>query len=139
MAERTVQKRAGELTGHLRGHIHRLRAQAAEKATLNHAWVLERLMRNVKIALGEETLRVTVKGKGDEPASTIEISMRDAHAANRGLKLLPKPLGMLGPEQHRVTLAADDGQPVNTIDLARRILHLIEERKKQVPPGQTRR
>jgi phage terminase small subunit len=75
-----------------------LRGKAAEKAVLNEAWVLERLMKNVRIAMGEELVTVVVSStdKTTGAVRTVEVqkSARDAAAANRALELLGKKLDM---------------------------------------------
>ena len=71
-----------------------LRGKAAEKALLNEAWVIERLMKNVRIAMGEELVTVVVAStsKVTGAVRTVEVqrSARDAAAANRALELLGK-------------------------------------------------
>jgi hypothetical protein len=75
-----------------------LREKAAEKAALNEAWVIERLMKNVRIAMGEELVTVVVSStdKATGAVRTVEVqqSARDAAAANRALELLGKKLDM---------------------------------------------
>jgi len=67
--------------------VAKIRGQAAEKAVLDEAWVIERLMKNVRIAMGEELLRVVVpstdKATGAVRTVEVEKSARDAAAANR--------------------------------------------------------
>lgn len=65
-----------------------LEAKAATKAVLDKAWVIERLMRNARIALGEETVRLKLRVK--DQVEEVEMSMRDAAAANKALELLGK-------------------------------------------------
>jgi phage terminase small subunit len=73
-----------------------LRGKAAEKAVLNESWVIERLMKNVRIAMGEELVTVVVSStdKATGAVRTVEVqqSARDAAAANRALELLGKKL-----------------------------------------------
>ena len=75
-----------------------LREKAAEKAVLNEAWVIGRLMKNVRIAMGEELVTVVVSStdKATGAVRTVEIqqSARDAAAANRALELLGKKLDL---------------------------------------------
>jgi phage terminase small subunit len=128
MAQPTIEKRSGELLRDrmVAASIEAMRAEANETATLNAAWVLERIMRNVKIAMGEEKVTLTLKPKDKDAApTTVEISMRDAHAANKGLELLAKHLGLFAPERHDVKVETD-AEPVDPVDLARRILHMID-------------
>src|SRR5690349_14751737 len=65
MSRRTAQKRAADLmkNGAITGRITELRARAAAEASLSRAWVLDRLMRNARIALGEEKVTVTYRPK----------------------------------------------------------------------------
>ena len=83
LASAKVQLRAAELRG-----------KAAEKAVLNEAWVIERLMKNVRIAMGEELVTGVVSSpdKATGAVRTVEVqqSARDAAAANRALELLGK-------------------------------------------------
>ena len=84
--------------GKVQLRVTELREKAAEKAVLNEAWVLERLMRNVRIAMGEELVtRVASsidKATGDVRTIEVQESARDAAAANRALELLGKKLDM---------------------------------------------
>jgi len=61
-------------------------------SALRREWVLSRLMRNARVALGEERLKIakTVKGEVVE----VEVSAVDQSAANRALELLGKELRM---------------------------------------------
>jgi len=64
-----------------------------EKAVLDRAWVLERLMRNARIAMGEETVKLTLRKPnsrmggedGESATETLEVTDRDAQAANKAL------------------------------------------------------
>jgi len=84
--------------GKVQLRVTELREKAAEKAVLNEAWVLERLMRNVRIAMGEELItRVASsidKATGDVRTAEVQETARDAAAANRALELLGKKLDM---------------------------------------------
>jgi phage terminase small subunit len=92
----TVEKRACELlkNGKVTGRIAELQSKAAEKAVLDRAWVLERLMRNARIALGEEPILLKVKNTNRKTKRVtvveIEVSDRDGGAANQALGLLGK-------------------------------------------------
>jgi len=75
--------------------------KAIEKAGLSKAWVIERLMRNAAICLGDQTITIKVRrkptkgGEDDTPGVVdLEISDRDPAAANRALELLGKEIGM---------------------------------------------
>ena len=74
------------------------RERVMDKAVLSKAWVIERLMRNVKIAMGEETItqKIAKKNKetGEVEVTEAEVTDRDTAGANRGLELLGKELGM---------------------------------------------
>jgi len=78
--------------------IERLTLRAMDKAVLSKAWVLERLMRNARIAMGEEPVRMTKTYKDKETGTTIdeviEVLDPDKAGANRALELLGKELGM---------------------------------------------
>ena len=84
--------------GKVQLRVTELRERAAEKAVLNEAWVLERLMKNVRIAMGEELVTRVVasidKATGDVRTAEVQETARDAAAANRALELLGKKLDM---------------------------------------------
>ena len=75
-----------------------IQERAAEKAALSKSWVLERLMRNARIAMAEETVTIkkAVKDKATGMTTTVEIEVtdRDTPGANRALELLGKEIGM---------------------------------------------
>lgn len=74
--------------------IDALQSQAAEKAVLTKAWILERLMRNARICLGEETIKLAIRPRDAESTIELDISDREGSAANRALELLGKEMGM---------------------------------------------
>jgi phage terminase small subunit len=74
---------------HVLRRVQELNGKASEKAVLDKAWVLERLMKNARIAMGEE--KITLSTKDGEEVATID---RDVSGANRALELLGKELGM---------------------------------------------
>lgn len=93
MKSNTVEKRACELLkdGKVTGRIAELRAQVVQKVVLDRAWVIERLMRNVRIAMGEEKIKVAIRPKAaPDTVLELEITDRDAAAANAALALLGK-------------------------------------------------
>lgn len=53
---------------------------------IDRAWVLERLMLNAQICMGEKKIRVTKVKEGQ--TTEVEMTARDANAANAALKLL---------------------------------------------------
>lgn len=71
-----------------------LRKRAEDAAVLDRAWVLKRLMRNARIAMGEEAIRLRTRIKGtDGNVDTVleyEVSDRDGSVANKSLELLGK-------------------------------------------------
>jgi len=69
-------------------------AIAIEKTALTKEWVIEKLRKNALIALGEEKLKASVFVKSAGEVKEIEITARDAGAANRALELLGKEMGM---------------------------------------------
>ena len=92
MKASTVNRKAAELleNGKITARIAE-RGKAAEKAVLDRAWVLDRLMRNVRIAMGEERIKVAIRPKSaPDTVVELEITDRDAAAANRALELLGK-------------------------------------------------
>lgn len=69
-------------------------AQAIDRTGLTKQWVLDRLINNALIANGEKTVKLKIKPRDSTEPVEIEMSMRDAQAANRALELLGKELGM---------------------------------------------
>jgi len=128
-AQRTIEKRASELlnNGEVTGRLAALRSEAASKAGLSRAWVLDRLMRNARIALGEEKVSLTFRPRGKE-ANPIEVTVtqRDANAANKALELLAKTPEVALFTRYNAPTVSDDG-PIDKIDLARRLIHLIAD------------
>lgn len=72
--------------------VSELRGKAAEKVVLDKAWVLDRLMRNARVCLGEEMVKLRRAVKDD--VVEVEVHLHDAGAANRALELLGKELAM---------------------------------------------
>lgn len=90
----TVQKEAQRLLANPRiaPRLARAQEKAMEKAVLDKAWVLDRLMKSARLALGEETITVKKMVKGELVEA--EVPMLDGMAANRALELLGKDLGL---------------------------------------------
>ncbi len=74
----------------VKARIAELTERAAARVEVSKAWVMERLMRNASMCLGEQPLVVPVK-EGEEPVPEYR---RDPAAANQALQLLGKELGM---------------------------------------------
>lgn len=74
--------------------LRELNEGAAKRVTLDKAWVLERLMRNAAVALGDQTVKLKMRKKGETDIVEVETHLHDAAAANRALELLGKELGM---------------------------------------------
>ena len=77
---------------------------------LNRAWAIERLMRNVQVAMGELPVivqRAAIAEDG-EPISfeRIEVCERNGAAANQGLAMLLKELDTVEPARPRAKAAA---------------------------------
>ena len=72
----TVNRRATEMlaNGMITARIAELRVEAAKKAVLDRAWVLDRLMRNVRIAMGEERIKVAIRPKS-APDTVVELEI----------------------------------------------------------------
>jgi len=64
--------------------------RAADEAVLDRSWVLNRLMRNARIAMGEETVKLRMRSAKSDDIVEVEVSDRDAGAANKALELLGK-------------------------------------------------
>jgi phage terminase small subunit len=70
--------------------VEELKSRAANDIVLTRQWVLERLMRNARIAMGEEKIKVSVKDKETGLPTEVETIKYDAAAATRALELLGK-------------------------------------------------
>ena len=129
MAQRTIEKRASELlrNGAVAAKLENLRVAAAEKAVLSRAWVLERLQRNARIALGEERVTVTHRTKDGDLVDK-QVIQRDAAAANRALELLGKTQEVR-MFCDRLEASGKDSAPLapepSNRDIARAILHIL--------------
>lgn len=141
MGEATIRREATRLLAHpaINHTITTLRAKAAEKAVLNKAWVLDKLRKNIEVSLGEQTITLKIqkrdKESGAVTVSEVQVSAHDAAAANKGLELVARHLGML-TDKHEITgkngepLLPED-TPTDKIDIARRLLHLIAEAERE--------
>jgi phage terminase small subunit len=101
MADNVVHVKASELlkNGKVAVRVAAIQGKAEAKAVLDKAWVLERLMRNARIAMGEEKIKVAIRPKGPDgklldATVDLEMSDRDTAGANRALELLGKQIGM---------------------------------------------
>jgi phage terminase small subunit len=108
-----------------------LRSQAADKAVLDKSWVLERLKQNVEVSLAERTLTLKVhhrdKETGVVTVSEVEVSAHDAQAANRGLELLARTLGLfeIDNSQQGAAAGAAIAKEMSDFEAARRIAFLF--------------
>jgi len=92
MKAKTVHEQASRLLANrkIAARVAAWHKRAAEEAVLDRSWVLKRLMRNVRIAMGEETVKLRVRSAKADGIEEFEITDRDAAAANRALELLGK-------------------------------------------------
>lgn len=83
---------ASRLAGNVKvkTRVAELAERAANRVEVSKSWVMERLMRNAQMCLGEAPM---VTPGDDEEAETVEYK-RDPAAANTALQLLGKELGM---------------------------------------------
>lgn len=96
------------------------RAKTLEELALTRAWVIERMMRNAMICMGEEKVTthriLKVKGQNGQPDSftavEIEVFERDAAGANTALGLLAKELDKLEPPGTNTDQADSDAPAV---------------------------
>lgn len=70
--------------------LNELRKDVTFQAVLDRAWVLERLMRNVRIAMGEESVKLKLKDAAKGEVEEVDISDRNGAVANKALELLGK-------------------------------------------------
>lgn len=73
----------------IQARIVELQTKVAQTVVLDRAWVLERLMKNARIAMGEETIRTKVMGE-DGVVVEVDVSARNGNVANKALELLGK-------------------------------------------------
>ena len=101
----------------IRNRVSELQEKAADAVVLNRAWVLDRLMRNVRICMGDEKTRLTVAPKTPEmPPFDIEGFDRDANAANKALQLLGQEVGMFVQKTENTNLNYDLGVLLEEVD-----------------------
>ena len=96
MKPATIKRSAHELleNHNVTATIADLHSKAADKAVLDKAWVLDRLMRNARVCLGEETMKLKLRKPRSDEVVEIEAHLPDAAGANRALELLGKELKM---------------------------------------------
>ncbi len=70
--------------------LNELRKTACFQVVLDRAWVLERLMRNARIAMGEESVKLKLKDNASDTAVELDVSDRNGNVANKALELLGK-------------------------------------------------
>lgn len=120
----TIDAAASRLLVMVKDRVDELKGAAADDAGLTRAWVLDRLMANAEIALGNQRVKLVIRKKAkaaDDAAKTddaaltteIEVNDRDANAANRALELLGKEIGLFveTTENRNVTYAVADKPP----------------------------
>ena len=110
-----------------------LRSQAAEKAVLDKSWWLAKVRKNVEVCLAEQTIRLKVQHRDKESGvvtvSEVEISAHDPAAANKGLELLARHLGLfeIDHSQQGAAVAAvgEAIREISDLEAARRIAFLF--------------
>jgi hypothetical protein len=141
MASATVQREATRLLANPKVNhtITTLRAQAAREAGLSRSWVLQRLMRNAEVSLGEATIKLRVQRKDKETGKVevgdVEVTAHDATAANRALELLGKT-DEVALFKERFEATGADGVPLidaDPRDVARAVLDIL--RNAQIAGG----
>lgn len=70
--------------------LNELRKDVTFQAVLDRAWVLERLMRNARIAMGEESVKLKLKDNAGDAVAELDVSDRNGNVANKALELLGK-------------------------------------------------
>lgn len=78
-------------------------------AIIDKAWIISMLARNARIAMGDEKIKMMIADKNSEAGvKEVEISDRDAAAANKALELLGKTAEIrMFVEQHEHGKAGD--------------------------------
>jgi phage terminase small subunit len=92
MTAKSVHEQASRLLANRKvaARVTAWRKRAADEAVLDRAWVLKRLMRNARIAMGEEPVKLRMRSAKSDEVVEVEVSDRDAGAANKALELLGK-------------------------------------------------
>jgi phage terminase small subunit len=148
MAAATIQREATRLLANplVTTRLLQLRSQAAEKAVLDKAWVLDKLRKNVEVSLGEQTLTLKVQKRDRESGTVevveVEVSAHDAAAANKGLELLARHLGLfeIDHQQQGAAVGEAIGREISDLEAARRIAFLFgravgrQDDKTTAPP-----
>lgn len=106
--------------GKVEGRVAEILERAATRAEVSKSWVMERLMRNAQMCLGEEPLVVPVS-EGTEPVAEYR---RDPAAANTALQLLGKELGMFVDRSISATTTLEE------------LLDRIDDEPAQRPAGE---
>ncbi len=128
MSQKTIGRKAQEVlsNGAITAYLAERQNAAAEKAELSKAWVLERLMRNARICMGEQTIKLKIYSKTAGEVIEVEATDRDSTAANRALELLGKELKMFVERQEvtgqltimdyvRASYKAPEGRPAHEL------------------------
>lgn len=68
--------------------VEELQVRVAEKAVIDRLWVINALIENAEIALGRRKTKITRVDKESGARVDVEVTDRDASAANNALKLL---------------------------------------------------
>jgi hypothetical protein len=89
-----VARRIEEIRTELSEAARAATEKAVERLSLDREWVLSRMMRNASIALGEAKVKTTALHKDTGVPFEVEVTARDAGAANRALELLGRELHM---------------------------------------------
>lgn len=90
-----ISLRVRELQGQVQSIEAKATAIAIEKTALSKEWVIERLMHNAEVALGMKMTKQKIKVPRSNRTVEIEVTERDAAAANRALELLGREVGAL--------------------------------------------
>ena len=121
----SVRKRVAELT-----------QKATEKATLSHAWIIERLMQNADQALGRIPTRLKKLDKETGEPVEVEIIDIDRTAANKALELLGKTMDMALFVERKEVRLTDDTSKLTDAELER-IAAASREGIAETSPGST--
>lgn len=91
--------------------------EAVRQEAVTRQFVLETLVRNVQIAMGDkpvEIKKITKDKDGNQKVMKAEVTMRDAAAANRALQMLGEELGMWEGEGARDERDKTERAPIRT-------------------------
>jgi phage terminase small subunit len=107
----------------------KVEAKVVETVGIGRSYVIEQLRRNAEIAMGDRLVKVVKQTKSEDDPMEVEVTMRDAAAANKALELIGKELGMFSEPEPEDKKSPLEGIPVDRLEDLRR--ELVDERNRR--------